>query len=119
MTTTAFQSAIEDFSHAKVFEHLRAVFVKSQFVIELNRFVLNVVFFFKTIHKHLKNEKKKQNNKKVFQVSMESVLLNKFVIVRWIAYISLKFMYNCSDRLDLHILTVVDLWMVEWHCCQK
>ena len=62
MTTTAFQSAIEDFSHAKVFEHLRAVFVKSQFVIELNRFVLNVVFFFKTIHKHLKNEKK--NNKK-------------------------------------------------------
>ena len=110
MTTTAFQSAIEDFSHAKVFEHLRAAFVKSQFVIEPNRFVLNVVFFFKTIHKHLKNEKKKkQKNKKVFQGSMESVLLNKFVIVRWIAYISLEFMYNCSDRLDLHILTVVDL----------
>lgn len=84
MTTTAFQSAIEDFSHARVFEHFRAVSVKSQFVIEPNRFVLNVVFFFfKTIHKHLKNEK--QKNKKVFQVSMESVLLNKFVIVRWIA----------------------------------
>ena len=109
MTTTAFQSAIEDFSHARVFEHFRAVSVKSQFVIEPNRFVLNV-FFFKTIHKHLKNEKKKQQkNKKVFQVSMESVLLNKFVIVRWIAYISLEFMYNCSDRLDLHILTEVDL----------
>ena len=106
MTTTAFQSAIEDFSHASVFEHFRAVSVKSQFIIEPNRFVLHVVFYFKTIHKHLKNEKKK---KKKFFKSLKSVLLNKFVIVQWIAYISLEFMDNCSDRPDLHILTVVDL----------
>jgi len=65
MTTTAFQFAIEDFSHARVFEHFRAVSVKSQFVIEQNRFVLNVVFF-KTIYKHLRNEKKPTKKQKSF-----------------------------------------------------